>query len=85
NRLTKTHTLAQQEINPFDQIGWLPLPDKKANPSPISLRSLMQQSEEKLVILNVSLFRDEVLAPFTVGSIHLWNDKAAYVGVWDDG
>lgn len=84
-RLTKTHTLLQTEVNPFDQIGWLPLPDENQHSSPISWQQLLQETEKKLVILNVSLFRDEVMAPFTVGSIHLWNDKTAYVGVWDEG
>lgn len=82
-QLTKSHILLQHEVDPFDQIGWMPLPDKPAKP--IAWKKLLGETEKKLVILNVSLFRDEVMAPFTVGSIHLWNDKVAYVGVWDEG
>lgn len=85
-RLTTTRQLTREETNPFDQIGWIHFSqvDERANRS-ISWKNLIQQKEQKQVILNVWLFHQEVMAPFTVGSIHVWNDKAAYVGVWDEG
>jgi hypothetical protein len=81
--LTQTLLFNAAETDPFDDIGWLTHPSKPA--SEFSWKQLMQRSASKHVTLTVSLYQNEVFAPFSVNSLHLWNDKAAYVGVWDGG
>ncbi|MGN7468779.1 hypothetical protein [Brevibacillus sp. SAFN-007a] len=81
-RLTKTRILQGTPKDPFDQIGWV---SQLNGDSAITWPQLWQQNSEAPVTLTVSLHHSQVLAPFVVGSLHLWNDQYAYVGVWDEG
>ncbi len=81
--LTQTHLFDDAATDPFDDIGWLQDTNKPADE--VTWKQLMQKSDSKHVTLTVSLYQDEVFAPFAVNSLHLWNDNAAYVGVWDGG
>lgn len=86
NKVTKATILSAEQTDPFDQIGWLRTDEEDAMPKQTaSWEDLLLQRSHQPVILSVSLFQDKVLAPFTVGSLHLWEDQAAYVGVWDEG
>ncbi|MBO8163174.1 MAG: hypothetical protein H0Z34_05530 [Brevibacillus sp.] len=82
-QLTRQRIVSRVETDPFDRIDWL-----KAVPlSPLDeevTRKLWQENYERIVI-SCSLFGDQVMAPFVVGSIHLWNDSLTYIGVWDEG
>lgn len=83
-RLTQTRLLQQSGMDPFDQIGWVH--NLYANPnSNMTWKQLWQQQVNDRVTLTVPLHHSQVLAPFVVGSLHLWNDQNAYVGVWDEG
>nr|WP_239565141.1 hypothetical protein [Brevibacillus fulvus] len=84
-KLTKTRLLLSQETNPFDQIGWIQQLNSGQGSSAVSWQTLLQEPSNKPVVLNVFLFQKQVMAPFTVGSVHLWDKDAAYIGVWDEG
>lgn len=81
-RLTQTHLLKQTEQDPFDQISWV---YDRYSSSNVTWAQLWQQQANSRITLTVPLHRSQVLAPFVVGSLHLWNDQSAYVGVWDEG
>ncbi|MED3498100.1 hypothetical protein P4479_06440 [Brevibacillus agri] len=81
-RLTETRILQGTQRDPFDQIGWV---SQLYGDSAISWPQLWQQQSDAPVTLTVPLYHSQVLAPFVVGSLHLWNDQNAYVGVWDEG
>lgn len=81
--LTQARVLRSEEASPFDQISWV---YDLYSASDVSLGQLwQQQSEAGPVTLTVPMYHSRVLAPFVVGSLHLWNDQNAYVGVWDEG
>ncbi|MGG1660175.1 hypothetical protein [Brevibacillus sp. NRS-1366] len=80
--LTQTRLLKQKEADPFDQIGWVHQLQSKSD---ITWNKLWQQRSDSSVTLTVPLHHSQVLAPFVVSSLHLWNDQNAYVGVWDEG
>ncbi|WP_312108831.1 hypothetical protein [Brevibacillus reuszeri] len=80
--LTQTRMLKQQAADPFDQIGWV---HQLQTTSDITWKQLWQEKEGTSVTLTVPLHHSEVLAPFVVSSLHLWDDQNAYVGVWDEG
>lgn len=83
--LTK-HTLLQNHlVDPFDQIDWMtaePLPSPN---NEVTWQELWKATDQEAVVVTASLFQDEVLAPFTVGSLHVWGENVAYIGVWDEG
>ncbi|MGE7270189.1 hypothetical protein ACQKK5_01895 [Brevibacillus panacihumi] len=82
-RLTQTRILKSGSQNPFDQIGWMH--QLYANKR-ISWGQLWQQNaEQSRVTYTVPLYHEQVLAPYVVASLHLWNDESPYVGVWDEG
>ncbi|NGQ94749.1 hypothetical protein G3578_06070 [Brevibacillus sp. SYP-B805] len=86
-KLTAARVLTAQETNPFDRIDWVMKAADKTRDSSRddAWQTLTQPSAHQPAILTVSLFHDQVTAPFTIGSVHLWSDEAAYVGVWDEG
>ena len=82
-QLTQTRVLEQTEQNPFDQIGWMHALNENR---PVTWKQLWEQpAKEVRVTLTVPLHHDQVLAPFVVGSLHVWNDTHPYIGVWDEG
>ncbi|QRG69758.1 hypothetical protein [Brevibacillus choshinensis] len=81
-KLTQTRVLKQNEANPFDQISWVHDLYEKTD---VTWSQLWQQNDSGSVTLTVPMHHSQVLAPFVVGSLHLWNDQYAYVGVWDEG
>ncbi|GEB31583.1 hypothetical protein BPA01_11630 [Brevibacillus parabrevis] len=81
-KLTQTRTLQSAQTDPFDQIGWF---NQMQRGSAVTWSELWQQQNNASVTLTVSLYHAQVLAPYAVGSLHLWNDQSAYVGVWDEG
>lgn len=81
-RLTGTRILQQTQKDPFDQIYWV---SQLHRDNAITWPQLWQQENDASVTLTVPLYHSQVLAPFVVGSLHLWNDQYAYVGVWDEG
>lgn len=82
-QLTQTRILEETSQNPFDQISWIhQLNDDKR----ITWNQLWQQPAGGVrVTLTVPLHHEQVLAPFVVGSLHVWNDSHPYIGVWDEG
>jgi hypothetical protein len=86
-KLTDARVLTAQETNPFDQIDWVmkATENKRDASRDAAWQMLTQPTAHKPAILTVSLFHDQVTAPFTIGAVHLWSDEAAYVGVWDEG
>jgi hypothetical protein len=85
-RLTKAQVLADREVSPFDQIDWVNPPQQKQDTAKADAwNELPAIASGTSAILTVSLFQNQVTAPFTVGSLHVWSKEAAYVGVWDDG
>jgi len=82
-QLTDTRLFKPGETDPFDDIGWLT--SAKQPNSDLSWQQLLQKAVSKHVTLTVSMYQREVFAPFSVNSLHLWNNQAAYVGVWDGG
>ncbi|MGD8191601.1 hypothetical protein ACQCN2_16595 [Brevibacillus ginsengisoli] len=84
--LTKTSTLQQVETDPFDTIDWMQAqPIKTTETTPALWEHFANTTTKKSFVVTASLFQDEVLAPFTVGSVHVWGDKTLYIGVWDEG
>lgn len=84
--LTKSASFGQIETDPFDNIDWMKAePVENSLSSPVSWEDIVQSHNQKTVVVTASLFQDEVFAPFTVGSVHVWGDKTTYVGVWDEG
>ncbi|MFS0554119.1 hypothetical protein [Brevibacillus sp. 179-C9.3 HS] len=82
-RLTQMRILNATEADPFDHIGWV---SQMSTPgTDVSWNQLWQQESSSPVTLAVPIHQSQVLAPFVVGSLHLWNDQNAYVGVWDEG
>lgn len=81
-RLTQTRLLKPQQVDPFDQIGWI---HQLQSRSDVTWNKLWQQQADSTVTLTVPLHHSQVLAPFVVSSLHLWSDQNAYVGVWDEG
>lgn len=81
-RLTQAHLLKQTEQDPFDQISWV---NDLSSGSNVTWAQLWQEKPNSRITLTVPLHQSQVLAPFVVGSLHLWNDQSAYVGVWDEG
>jgi hypothetical protein len=81
--LTQMRLFDDAQTDPFDDIGWLQ--DLHKPKDEVSWEQLMQKHDNTHITLTVSLYQNEVFAPFAVNSLHLWNDRAAYVGVWDGG
>ncbi|MDF2680698.1 MAG: hypothetical protein K0R47_1888 [Brevibacillus sp.] len=81
-RLTQTRVLTQNEVSPFDQISWV---HDLYDATDVTWSQLWQQKESNPITLTVPMHHSQVLAPFVVSSLHLWNDQYAYVGVWDEG
>ncbi|UFJ42948.1 hypothetical protein LOK74_10830 [Brevibacillus humidisoli] len=81
--LTRHHTVSQEATDPFDRIDWVKAAPLATDESG-GWRGLWQNKEQRIVV-TASLFQNQVFAPFTVGSIHVWNDSIAYIGVWDEG
>lgn len=81
-QLTQTRILRPTETSPFDQIGWV---HELNAGEDVSWAQLWQTKGSTPVTLTVPLHHSQVLAPFVVGSLHLWNDQYPYVGVWDEG
>ncbi len=78
--LTKTRSFSRTETDPYDKINWL-----LSAGQPISLGQLLEEKGDHDIVLKTTLFQNQVLAPYTLGSVHIWNDSAAYVGVWNEG
>ncbi|MGE5702843.1 MAG: hypothetical protein ACM32O_09965, partial [Clostridia bacterium] len=75
--------LSLQETDPFATIDWIgQSSDTQANSS-LSLQQLLAQPAEQRLVLNASLYHNQVLAPYTLGAVHVWNKELTYVGVWD--
>jgi hypothetical protein len=81
--LTTARTFAATQTDPFDQIGWMH--DSGTPLRTVTWKRLLEEANQTPVTLTVSLFQNQVLAPFSVISLHLWEDRAAYVGVWNEG
>ncbi|MFM1653040.1 hypothetical protein ACI7RC_13175 [Brevibacillus sp. B_LB10_24] len=87
-QLTASTTLEENETDPFDDISWIgagPLRTEGEGDKP--WMKLMQAGDAPShpVVVSASLFHDEVMAPYSVGTIHVWSDRLAYIGVWDEG
>lgn len=84
--LTRLRSFSVLEEDPFDSIDWLPAAlAEPADKEAVSWRGLLERQERRSAVLSVSLFHDQVMAPFSIGSVHVWNEEAAYVGVWNEG
>lgn len=84
--LVNAKSLSMIEENPFDQINWVATsltPPKPKGES--SWQSLLSRDDDRSAVLTVSLFHDQVTAPFSIGAVHVWDNDAAYVGVWNEG
>ncbi|MCM3080251.1 MULTISPECIES: hypothetical protein [Brevibacillus] len=82
-QLTQTRILKPTSEDPFDQIGWM---HQLYSNKRITWGQLwQQQAEQSRITFTVPLYHEQVLAPYVVGSLHLWNDQNPYVGVWDEG
>ncbi len=81
-RLTAARVLSGAVQDPFDRIGWL---NDTSHRRQVTWTDLWQKTTSGPVTLTVPLYQSDVLAPFAVQSLHLWNGHAAYVGVWDEG
>lgn len=79
----KQFQLSSDEINPFSRIDWLTR-KKTADQSAYSPEQLFALSDYGRLVLSASLYDQQVMAPFTLGAVHLWSDNLAYVGVWDE-
>lgn len=82
-RLTQMRILSASEADPFDHIGWVS--QMSTTDTDVSWNELWEQQGPSPVTLAVPIHQSQVLAPFVVGSLHVWNDQNAYVGVWDEG
>jgi hypothetical protein len=80
--LTAARVLSGAVQDPFDRIDWL---TDTSNRRQLTWTDLWQKTSAGPVTLTVPLHHSNVLAPFAVQSLHLWNGRAAYVGVWDEG
>lgn len=80
--LTQARILKNTEQDPFDQIGWVRQLDSSEE---VTWPQLWREPSDSRITLTVPLHHAQVLAPFVVGSFHVWNDENVYVGVWDEG
>ncbi|WP_228728140.1 hypothetical protein [Brevibacillus composti] len=84
-QLTATRIVRSEETHPFDDISWFVPLVRAAEESPrLSWEDLWQRDTDKMTVA-VRLYHSEVLSPFSVGSLHVWNHHKPYVGVWDEG
>lgn len=82
--IQSVYTLSINESDPFEQIDWL-LPTVNSKNTILQWKTLTNVKNTNNVVIIASLFQNEVIAPFTIGSLHVWQDDIAYIGVWDDG
>ncbi|MEJ8545437.1 hypothetical protein [Brevibacillus borstelensis] len=84
-KLVAARIIHAEEVNPFDNISWFaPLVQAQAPERAVTWEDLWQKKAEDIT-LAVSLYHSEVLSPFSVGSLHMWNENKSYIGVWDEG
>ncbi|MGC5327073.1 hypothetical protein [Brevibacillus sp. SYSU BS000544] len=83
--LTRHTSLGTTLTDPFDQIDWMFATPVSAQNTEITWQDLWKTTDQEAVVVTASLFQDEVMAPFTVGSLHVWGENVAYIGVWDEG
>jgi hypothetical protein len=82
-RLTQARILKPTTEDPFDQVSWM---DPSSSNQRITWGQLWaQQANQTRITFTAPLFHEQVLAPYVVGSLHLWNDQNPYIGVWDEG
>ncbi len=80
------YTLSAEPGDPFDRVDWLTAkPMETGKQDRTAWKRLCQASQTTPVVITASLFQDEVMAPFSVGAVHVWGDDVAYIGVWDEG
>ncbi len=82
--LTTSHTLVSTEISPFSTIDWITPNPVKSKLNDQTWKNLLNKTSLDPAVVTANLFQEEVLAPFTIGSVHVW-DNQAYIGVWDSG
>ncbi|WP_139489397.1 hypothetical protein [Brevibacillus dissolubilis] len=83
--LQTVKTLSTQPADPFATSDWMmSKPLQPTQQSPLTWQQVINAQAAKPVIFTANLFQDEVLAPFSIGSVHVWDDTA-YIGVWDEG
>lgn len=86
--LTRSRSFSSVEENPFDHIYWIQaFLSEQDNAMEISWKSLVEQQEKekRSAVLAVSLFHNQVTSPFSIGSVHVWGDDVAYLGIWNEG
>lgn len=84
-KLVATRVIHAEAVNPFDNISWFtPLVYAPTPGKTVTWEDLWQKNA-KDITLAVSLYHSEVLSPFSVGSLHVWNGQKPYIGVWDEG
>lgn len=85
-QLVRLRSFSTIEENPFDHIDWLPAAlAEPTTRTPVTWKSLLERQEPRSAVLTVSLFHDQVTSPFSIGSVHVWNEDVAYVGIWNEG
>ncbi|USG63677.1 hypothetical protein NDK47_16005 [Brevibacillus ruminantium] len=86
-KLLASRIIRPDETDPFDNISWftpLVLSETEVPPSQLTWDELWQRKSDQMT-LAVRLYHAEVLSPYSIASLHLWNDQKSYIGVWDDG
>ncbi|AUM64544.1 hypothetical protein C0R09_08400 [Brevibacillus laterosporus] len=83
-QLTLSRTLLSTETDPFSRIDWLTARVNRPTTPKQELTYLLTQKPNEPIVITADLFEKEVMAPFTIGTVHLW-DNEPYIGVWDSG
>ncbi|MGO0060787.1 hypothetical protein ACTID9_12370 [Brevibacillus fluminis] len=81
---SKYFQLSSDEIDPFARIDWLTRQESERNYDRTASQ-LLEKDESERIVLTTSQYDGKVLAPYTVGAVHLWGNNITYVGVWDQG
>lgn len=81
---SKHFQLTAEDVDPFSQITWL-THKTDADDSSLTFAQLLDESDKARFILETSQYQGQVLSPYTVSAVHLWEGHIAYIGVWDEG
>ncbi|QDX93455.1 hypothetical protein EEL32_07385 [Brevibacillus laterosporus] len=83
-QLTLSRTILSTEADPFSRIDWLTARVNRPTTRTQELTYLLKQKTNEPIVITADLFEKEVMAPFTIGTVHVW-DNEPYIGVWDSG
>jgi len=84
--LVQVRKISDQERDPFEEIDWLIEGSNKLEKrTPPQWKKLSKTDHSASLVLTTTLFENELVAPFTIGTVHVWKQDVTYVGVWDQG